>query len=50
MVSCDLYPGRHRHRLIGTSVALAARQRGVTVYLSDCEASAVRTAAALAPG
>jgi prephenate dehydrogenase len=36
--------------LIGTSVALAARQRGVTVYLSACEASAVRTAAALGAG
>lgn len=36
--------------LIGTSVALAARRRGVTVYLSDRDESAARTAAGLGAG
>jgi prephenate dehydrogenase len=36
--------------LIGTSVALAARRRGVTVYLADRDESAARTAAALGAG
>ncbi|MER5252490.1 MULTISPECIES: prephenate dehydrogenase [unclassified Streptomyces] len=36
--------------LIGTSVALAARLRGVTVYLSDRDESAVRAAAVLGAG
>lgn len=36
--------------LIGTSVALAASRRGVTVYLSDRDESAVHTAAALGAG
>ncbi|OKI00749.1 prephenate dehydrogenase [Streptomyces sp. CB02923] len=36
--------------LIGTSLALAAARRGVTVYLQDSDASAVRTAAALGAG
>lgn len=36
--------------LIGTSVALAACRRGVTVYLSDRDATAARTASALGAG
>lgn len=36
--------------LVGTSVALAARRRNVTVYLSDRDDRAVRTAAALGAG
>lgn len=36
--------------LIGTSVALAARLRGVTVFLSDRDPLAARTAAALGAG
>ncbi|MFF0724248.1 prephenate dehydrogenase [Streptomyces sp. NPDC004134] len=36
--------------LIGTSVALAAGRQGVTVYLSDSDATAARTAAALGAG
>ncbi|POM24966.1 prephenate dehydrogenase [Actinomadura rubteroloni] len=36
--------------LIGTSVALAARRRGVAVYLSDRDPVAARTAAALGAG
>lgn len=36
--------------LIGTSVALAARRLGVTVYLSDIDESAAHTAAALGAG
>ncbi|MEV5594475.1 prephenate dehydrogenase [Streptomyces sp. NPDC052496] len=36
--------------LIGTSLALAAARQGVTVYLQDSDASAVRTAAALGAG
>ncbi|MGW1975519.1 prephenate dehydrogenase [Streptomyces sp. NPDC001889] len=36
--------------LIGTSVALAARRRGVTVFLSDRDPVAARTAAALGAG
>ncbi|MFF8960938.1 prephenate dehydrogenase [Streptomyces sp. NPDC014894] len=36
--------------LIGTSVALAARRRGVTVFLSDRDRVAARTAAALGAG
>ncbi len=36
--------------LIGTSVALAATRRGLTVYLSDRDASAAATAAALGAG
>ncbi|MEV0320291.1 prephenate dehydrogenase [Streptomyces sp. NPDC050658] len=36
--------------LIGTSVALAATLRGVTVHLADQDESAVRTAAALGAG
>ncbi|MFJ2647249.1 prephenate dehydrogenase [Streptomyces sp. NPDC087420] len=36
--------------LIGTSVALAARLRGVTVFLSDRDPVAARTAAALGAG
>jgi prephenate dehydrogenase len=36
--------------LIGTSVALAVSLRGVTVYLSDRDESAARTAAALGAG
>ncbi|MGW2228519.1 prephenate dehydrogenase [Streptomyces formicae] len=36
--------------LIGTSVALAVRGRGVTVYLSDRTGAAARTAAALGAG
>lgn len=36
--------------LIGTSVALALRAQGVTVYLRDTDVTAVRTAAALGAG
>lgn len=36
--------------LIGTSVALALTARGITVYLHDADATAVRTAAALGAG
>ncbi|WP_345681068.1 prephenate dehydrogenase [Yinghuangia aomiensis] len=36
--------------LIGTSVALALAARGITVYLHDADATAVRTAAALGAG
>ncbi|MDN0200198.1 prephenate dehydrogenase [Streptomyces sp. S.PNR 29] len=36
--------------LIGTSVALAARRRGVTVFLTDRDPVAARTAAALGAG
>ncbi|MFH9419669.1 prephenate dehydrogenase [Streptomyces sp. NPDC017529] len=36
--------------LIGTSLALAAARQGVTVYLQDRDADAVRTAAALGAG
>ncbi|MGB8945124.1 MAG: prephenate dehydrogenase/arogenate dehydrogenase family protein, partial [Streptomyces sp.] len=36
--------------LIGTSVALAARLRGVTVYLSDRDESALHAAAVLGAG
>ncbi|MFH8344495.1 prephenate dehydrogenase [Streptomyces sp. NPDC018045] len=36
--------------LIGTSLALAAARQGVTVYLQDSDAAAVRTAAALGAG
>src|SRR6266511_4023690 len=36
--------------LIGTSVAIAARRRGVSVFLSDGNRSAVRTAVALGAG
>lgn len=36
--------------LIGTSVALAVSRRGVTVYLSDRDPAAARTAAALGAG
>jgi prephenate dehydrogenase len=36
--------------LVGTSVALALTQRGVTVYLADNDDSAVRTAASLGAG
>ncbi|MFI9778634.1 prephenate dehydrogenase [Streptomyces sp. NPDC051956] len=36
--------------LIGTSIALALTRRGVSVYLTDTDESAVRTAAALGAG